>query len=97
MADPLAVVIRFKGDVEELSEACERLRRAWIDAQDGDYDRPLFYAVCRTREGIEILSAWSTTAAHRAFGQGLHTGIEAAGMPMPDEIERMPIVKLGWD
>jgi hypothetical protein len=97
MADPIAVIIRFSGDTDDLLERFERARRMWIDAQSPDYERPLFYAVCSTKEGIEIISAWQTAVAHRAFGQGLHTHIDSAGMGMPDEIERMRIEKLGWD
>jgi hypothetical protein len=38
MADPVAVIIRFNGDPDELFERFERARRLWIDAQDGDYE-----------------------------------------------------------
>lgn len=97
MADALAVIIRFGGDPDDLLQRFERARGLWIAAQDGDYERPVFYAACKTDAGIAIVSAWETAVSHRAFGQGLHTQIDAVGMPMPDQIERMRIDKLGWD
>jgi hypothetical protein len=97
MADPIAVVIRFSGDPDELLERFERARQLWIEAQAGDYEPPLFYAVCKTDEGIAVVSAWETAVAHRAFGQQLHAHIDALGIGHPAQIERMRIDKLGWD
>ena len=96
MAQPLAVIIRFTGDPDDLTARFEQARQLWIDAQDGSYERPAFYAVCKTADGIAIVSAWETAAAHRAFGQGLHPHIHAAGLGAPDRIERMQVEDLGW-
>ena len=97
MADPITVIIRFTGEPDDLLERFEKARRRWIEAQDGDHERPLFYAACRTDDGIAIVNAWETAAAHRAFGQGLHPHIDAVGIGPPDQILRMRIEKLGWD
>lgn len=97
MAGPIAVTIRFSGDPGDLLARFERARRMWIAEQDGDYERPVFYAACKTDEGIAVVTGWQTAIAHRAFGQGLHPHIDAAGMGAPDQIERMRIEKLGWD
>jgi hypothetical protein len=97
MADPIAVTIRFTGDPDDLLERFERARRMWIEAQGGNYERPVFYAACKTDEGIAIFSCWGSAIAHRAFGQGLHPHINAVGMGPPDQIERMRIDKLAWD
>src|SRR5919106_3743357 len=97
MADPITVIIRFNGDPDDLLERFERVRRRWIEAQDREYERPVFYAACRTDVGIAIVSGWETAVAHRAFGQQLHPYIDAVGMDAPDQIERMWIEKLGWD
>ena len=95
MADPIAVIIRFKGDPDDLLERFERARRMWIDAQDDDYERPLFHAAGPTEDGIAIVTAWRTAVAHRAFGQGLHPHIEAVGLGAPERIERIRIRQLG--
>jgi hypothetical protein len=63
MADPIAAIIRFSGDPDDLFERFERARRLWIEAQDGDYSRPAFYAACKTDEGIVIVNGWETDAA----------------------------------
>jgi hypothetical protein len=97
MADPIAVTIRYTGDPDDLLERFERARQLWLAEQGDSYERPLFYAVCRTDEGIAIVNCWQSAVAHRAFGQGLHPHIEAAGLGTPDRIERMRIRKLGWD
>jgi hypothetical protein len=92
----LAVIIRFTGDPEDLLERFERARRLWIEAADGDYEPPLFYAACKADDGIAIVTGWETASAHRAFGQGIHPHIAAAGMNKPDRIERMRIEQAGW-
>ena len=97
MPVPIAVIIRFSGDPDDLLERFERARQVWIEAQGDDYERPAFYAACRTDEGIAVVNVWKDAAAHRAFGQGLHGLIEAVAMDAPDRIERMRIEKLGWD
>jgi hypothetical protein len=97
MADPTAVIVRFTGDPDDLLERFERARRLWIESQHGDYQRPAFYAACKTDDGIVVINGWETHAAHRAFGHGLGPHLEAAGMGRPDQVERMPIGKLGWD
>ena len=96
MATPLAVIIRFSGDPDDLLERFERVRDLWIAAQDGDYERPVFYAACKTDDGVAIVTGWETAVGHRAFGQGLHPHIEAAGMSAPIAIERMKVRTLGW-
>lgn len=97
IADPIAVLIRFNGDPDDLLDRFEQARRRWIEAQERDYDRPLFYASCTTDDGVAIVNVWQTAAAHRAFGQGLHAHIDAVGLSPPDRIERMRVTKLGWD
>ena len=97
MAKPLAVIIRFKGDPDDLLERFERARQLWIDGQDGDYEPPVFYAACKSENGIAIVSGWDSAVAHRAFGEGLHAHIEAAGLGVPAGIDRMQVEKLGWD
>ena len=97
MANSLAVIIRFSGDSADLLERFERARRMWIEAQDDDYERPSFYAACRTREGIAVLNVWNDALAHRAFGQGLHLHLEAAGLGRPAEIERLRVEQIGWE
>jgi hypothetical protein len=93
----IAVIIRFKGDSDDLLERFERARRNWIEAQGADYERPIFYAASRTDDGIAIVSAWHSAVGHRAFGQGLHMHIDEAGLPAPAQIERMRIERFGWD
>jgi hypothetical protein len=97
MRDPIAVLIRFTGDPDDLLARFERARRLWIEAQGGDYESPVFYAACKTDDGIAIVNVWESAVAHRAFGQGLHGHIDAVGLGAPDQIERMRIEKLGWD
>ena len=38
MADPIAVIIRFSGEPDDLLERFEQARRLWIEAQDADYE-----------------------------------------------------------
>ncbi|PZS25825.1 MAG: hypothetical protein DLM61_19375 [Pseudonocardiales bacterium] len=97
MEDPIAVIVRFNGDPDDLFERFERARRLWIEAQHGDYSPPDFYAVCKTDEGIVIVDSWETDTAHQAFGRRMGPHLEAVGMGMPDHLEHLWIEKLGWD
>jgi hypothetical protein len=97
MAEPIAVLIHFSGDPDDLLDRFERARRLWIEAQKGDYERPTFFATCREREGIRVLSGWKTAAGHRAFGEGIGPHIHAVEMPKPDQIEHLRIAELDWE
>lgn len=97
MSDPVAVIVRFSGEADDLFERFEQARRLWIEAQDGDYSPPAFYAVSKTEDGIVIVDGWETDAAHEAFGRRMGPHLEAVGMGMPDHLEHLPIEKLGWD
>jgi hypothetical protein len=35
---PIAVIVRFNGDPDELFERFERARRLWSESQDDDYE-----------------------------------------------------------
>jgi hypothetical protein len=94
---PIAVIVRFDGDPEDLLERFERARRLWTDAQDADCSRPVFYATCKTDTGIAILNAWETEAAHQTFAHRMGPHLESVGMGMPDQLERLRIGKLSWD
>jgi hypothetical protein len=97
MSDPIAVIIRFNGDADDLSARFERARQSWIEAQDGGYSPPAFYAVCKTDDGIVIVDGWDTDADHKAFGRNMGPHLESVGMGMPDHLEHLPIDKLGWE
>ena len=97
MADPIAVIVRFKGDPDDLFERFERARQLWIDAQDGAYDPPAFYALCKDDDGIVLVDGWETDAAHKAFGRNMGPHLEAVGLGDPDHLEHLWISKLGWD
>jgi hypothetical protein len=97
MAVPIAVIIRFGGDPDDLLERFERARRMWTESEPPDFERPAFYAACKTEDGIAIVTGWATAVGHRAFGQGLHSVLEAVGLPAPERIERMRIDTLGWE
>jgi hypothetical protein len=96
MTHSIAVIVRFTGDPNDLLERFERARRLWIDAQGDDYARPVFYATCRTDDGITVINAWETEADHDAFGRRLGPHLQAVGLGRPDQHEHLRIEKLGW-
>jgi hypothetical protein len=97
VTDPTAVIVRFNGDPDDLFERFERARRHWTETQDESYHRPVFYAACKTDDGIVIINGWETDADHRAFGRGMGPHLRAAGIGHPDQHEHLRIEKLGWD
>jgi hypothetical protein len=97
MAEPIAVILRFNGDPDDLFDRFERARGLWTEVQDVNYQRPVFYAACKTDDGIVVVNGWETEAAHKRFGHGLRPHLEAVGMERPDHLERLSIDKLGWE
>jgi hypothetical protein len=94
--EPTAVILRFNGDPDELAERFDIARQLWIEAQAGDYARPIFHASCKTKNGIVVVTAWPTNEAHKAFGRAMRPHLEAAGLPRPDSHEHLRIDTLGW-
>lgn len=67
------------------------------EEQGDDYERPVFYAACRSEDGILVLTGWEDALAHRAFWPAHRASPRRVGMRHPDSIERFRIEKLGWD
>ena len=96
MSDPVAVILRFKGDSHDLLEGFEQARRSWIEDQDDGFKPPAFFVMCATEEGITVITGWDTDEDHRAFAHGMGPRLERAGAPRPDGHEHLRIAKLGW-
>ena len=98
MNDPIAVIVRFNGDADELYEGFERARQQWMAArQESGYNPPNFYAVAKTDDGIVIVDCFDTDEDHLAFGRNMGEYLEAVGMPGPDHLEHLEISQLGWE
>jgi hypothetical protein len=97
MSDPIAVIVRFNGEPDDLFERFERARGLWIESQPDDYARPTFYAACKTNDGIVIVNGWETEADHHAFGRAMGPHLEAVGLERPEQHEHLRVEKLGWD
>jgi hypothetical protein len=97
LTDPIAVIVRFNGKPDDLLERVERARRLWIEAQGDDYNRPVFYAACKTSDGIVIINCWETNADHERFGRRMGAHLETVGIGHPDQHEHLSVERLGWD
>lgn len=98
MSDPVAVIVMFNGDPADLLERLEKARESSIEEARGDEHKPpAFFAVCRAREGVVLISGWDDKEDHRAFFARMRPHLEAAGVGRPDEHEHLTIVRLGWD
>jgi hypothetical protein len=93
--DPIAVLLRFNGDPDDLLGRFEQALGAWVEAQNDDYSAPTMFAICRKKNGIVVLSGWENVDAHKAFGQQMGSYLEAVGMTRPDEHEHLRIAQLG--
>ena len=97
MSDPVAMILRFDGDPDDLVERYEKARQLWIAAQDDDYEPPAFCAACKAEDGIAIVIGWPSDEAHKAFARGIRPHLKAVDMGRPDGHEHLRIAKLGWD
>ena len=94
---PVAVIVRFNGDADELFDDFEKARQQWIAAREGGgYNPPNFYAVGKTDDGIVIVDCFDTDKDHLEFGENMGEYLEAVGMKGPDHLEHIDIAKLGW-
>jgi hypothetical protein len=92
----IVVLIRFKGEPEDLLARFEQARRLWVDEQEGSYEHPAFFATGRADDGILVIAGWETASGHSAFGKGIGPHLQAVEMPGPDQIEHVRIERLGW-
>ncbi len=46
MSDPIAVILRFNGDPDDLLGRFGQARKSWIEAQDDGWNPPIFFAIC---------------------------------------------------
>jgi hypothetical protein len=98
MTDPVAVIVRFNGDADDLFEGFEKARQLWMAArQESGYNPPNFYAAAKTEAGIVLVDCFDTDEDHLAFGENMGEYLEAVGMPGPDHLEHLEVSKLGWD
>ncbi|MFL5867511.1 MAG: hypothetical protein ACJ766_10485 [Thermoleophilaceae bacterium] len=97
MSHPIAAIIRFNGDPDDVFERFEKARRLFLEAQGDDHNRPAFYAACKRRDGIVIVGGWESNAAQKEFGRRMRPQLEAVGLGRPDQHEHMWIEKLGWE
>lgn len=97
MSVPIAVILRFKGDPDDLLGRFEQARKSWIEAQDDGYEPPVLFAVFKEKEGIVVVNGWENARDHRAFGEQMGPHLQAVGMGRPDHIEHLKIARLGWD
>lgn len=97
MTDPMAVIVRFHGDPDDLLRRFEQARTVWIEAQGSDCDAPVLYAICMAEKGIVVVTGWADEEHHRVFRRQMGPHLRAVGMKMPDEHEHLRMGRCGWD
>ncbi len=96
MSNPIAVILRFKGDPDDLLGRFEQALRSLIEAHY-DGNRPAFFAICKAAEGIVLVTGWEAEEDHKAFRKQVMPQLQAAGVSRPDVHEQLAIARLGWD
>ncbi len=96
MSDPIAVMLRFSGDPDDLLGRFEQARKSWIEARDGGFDSPLFFAICKAEDGVVLVSGWEAEEDHKAFRKQMMPHLQAAGIGRPEAHEHLGIARLGW-
>lgn len=97
MPNPLAVILRFNGDPDDLLERFEQARKSWIETQGESYHPPTFFAVCKAEDGIVLVSGWEAEEDHKAFRKQMMPHLHTAGIGRPGAHEHLGIARLGWD
>jgi hypothetical protein len=47
MSNPIAVILRFNGDPDDLLGRFEQARKSWIETQGDGNNPPTFFAICK--------------------------------------------------
>jgi hypothetical protein len=97
MSNPIAVILRFSGDPDDLLERFEQAGKSRTEAQGSDYNPPIFFAACRADDGIVLVTGWDAEDDHKAFRKQMMPNLHAAGVGRPTGHEQLGIARLGWD
>jgi hypothetical protein len=97
MSNPIAVILRFSGDPDDLLERFEQARMSWTEGQGTGYRPPIFFATCRAEDGIVLVTGWDAEDDHKAFRKQMMPYLHAAGVGRPTGHEQLGIARLGWD
>lgn len=96
MPHPIAVILRFEGDNDDLLGRFEQARKSWTEARGDGPNPPTFFAVCRADDGIVLVSGWEAEEDHKAFRKQMMPHLHAAGVSRPTAHEHLGIHRLGW-
>ncbi len=96
MSDPVAVILGFSGDPDDLLDRFEQALGSFAEAQS-DSTQPSFFAVCKAEEGIVVVSGWEAEEDHKAFRKQMMRHLHTAGVSRPSTHEQLRIVRLGWE
>jgi heme-degrading monooxygenase HmoA len=96
VSNPIAVILRFSGDPDDLLQSFEQARKSWTEAQGNGYNPPIFFATCKADEGIVLVTGWEAEEDHKAFRKQMMPCLHAAGVGRPTAHEQLEITWLGW-
>lgn len=96
MSNPIAVILRFNGDPDDLLRRFEQARESLIEAQDDGYNRSAFFALCKADEGVVLVTGWEAEKDHKAFRKQMMPHLQAVGVGRPEGHENLRIAQLGW-
>ncbi|MGI8805290.1 MAG: hypothetical protein ACR2IN_06315 [Thermoleophilaceae bacterium] len=97
MSNPIAVILRFNGEPDDLLCRFEQARKAWIETQYDGYHPPTFFAICKAEDGIVLVTGWEAEEDHKAFRKQMMPHLQRAGIGRPKAHEQLGIARLGWD
>jgi hypothetical protein len=97
MSSPIAVILRFNGNPDDLLQRFELARKSWTEAQGNGNSTPIFFATCRAEDGIVLVTGWEADRDHQAFRKQMMPYLHAAGLDRPTGHEQLGIARLGWD
>lgn len=95
MPNPIAVILRFNGDPDDLLARFEQALNSWTEAQGDDRKPPTFFAICTREEGIVLVTAWQDEDDHKAFRKQMMPRLHAAGVARPEIHEQLRIARIG--
>jgi hypothetical protein len=98
MAEPVMVIIRFAGDVDEVLPRWEQAVKLWQEQFGSEYRLPATVVAEGESGGLVVVNVFATDQDHLNFGQNMGGPMAAVGLTGPfAALEHLPVRKIDWD
>ena len=98
MAEPVMVILRFAGDVEEVRPRWEQAVKLWQEQFGSEYRLPATIVAEGENGELVVVNVFATDQDHLNFGQNMGGPMAAVGVTEPfASLEHLRVRRIDWD